>query len=225
MLRSSIALLLLVSLALSAVFSAPRWLRDLGLASWLLVGVAALLFGLAWLLGATSAITQPVLAAFVVACVASPLVHWLNEGADVPQEIIDAAGFMERIKQPEASSAADKPRKSAEQIAAEAAAKAAAKTEATKPAESTTAADKPAETKADAPAPTQPAVAKTTKAPKPGELEKPCSNVEREKRRLVNSPTQRTSTYRGCQFDVNMWMEPLNFLSRNEFFRSAGGGA
>lgn len=63
---------------LSAVFSAPRWLRDLGLASWLLVGVAALLFGLVWLVGATAAITQPVLAAFVVACVASPLVHWLK---------------------------------------------------------------------------------------------------------------------------------------------------
>ena len=63
---------------LSAVFSAPRWLRDLGLASWLLVGVAALLAGLVLLLGATSAITQPVLAAFVVACVSSPLVHWLR---------------------------------------------------------------------------------------------------------------------------------------------------
>lgn len=63
---------------LSAVFAAPRWLRDLGLASWLLVGVAALLVGLILLLGATSAITQPVLAAFVVACVASPLVHWLK---------------------------------------------------------------------------------------------------------------------------------------------------
>jgi hypothetical protein len=31
---------------LSAVFSAPRWLRDLGIASWLLVGLAALLVGL-----------------------------------------------------------------------------------------------------------------------------------------------------------------------------------
>jgi predicted PurR-regulated permease PerM len=63
---------------LSAVFSAPRWLRDLGLAAWFLVGVAALLVGLVLLLGATAAITQPVLAAFVVACVASPLVHWLK---------------------------------------------------------------------------------------------------------------------------------------------------
>jgi predicted PurR-regulated permease PerM len=63
---------------LSAVFSAPRWLRDLGVASWLLVGVAALLAGLVLLLGATSAITQPVLAAFVVACVASPIVGRLQ---------------------------------------------------------------------------------------------------------------------------------------------------
>ncbi len=63
---------------MSAVFAAPRWLRDLGLAAWFLVGVAALLVGLVVLLGATSAITQPVLAAFVVACVASPLVHWLK---------------------------------------------------------------------------------------------------------------------------------------------------
>ena len=63
---------------LADVFSAPRWLRDLGFASWLLVGVAGLLFGLVWLLGATSVITQPVLVAFVVASVASPLVSWLG---------------------------------------------------------------------------------------------------------------------------------------------------
>jgi predicted PurR-regulated permease PerM len=63
---------------LSAVFSAPRWLRDLGLLSWFLVGVAFLLAGLIALLGATSAITQPVLIGFVVACVASPVVHWLG---------------------------------------------------------------------------------------------------------------------------------------------------
>jgi putative heme transporter len=69
---------------LSAVFAAPRWLRDLGLLSWFLVGVAALVVGVILLLGATSAITQPVLAAFVVACVASPMVHWLK-GHGVPR--------------------------------------------------------------------------------------------------------------------------------------------
>jgi putative heme transporter len=63
---------------LSAVFSAPRWLRDLGVASWLLVGVAALLVGLTWVLGLTSTITEPVLAGLVVATVASPGVSWLE---------------------------------------------------------------------------------------------------------------------------------------------------
>jgi hypothetical protein len=33
---------------LSAVFAAPRWLRDLGLAAWLIVGVIVLLVGLIW---------------------------------------------------------------------------------------------------------------------------------------------------------------------------------
>ena len=32
--------------ALSNVFSSPKWLRDLGLASWLLAGVAILLAGI-----------------------------------------------------------------------------------------------------------------------------------------------------------------------------------
>jgi predicted PurR-regulated permease PerM len=64
---------------LSAVFSAPRWLRDLGLAAWFLVGVTILVVGLIFLLGATAAITQPVLAAFVAACVAAPLVRWLQQ--------------------------------------------------------------------------------------------------------------------------------------------------
>jgi predicted PurR-regulated permease PerM len=62
---------------LSAVFAAPRWLRDLGLAAWLLVGVIVLLVGLIWLVGATSEITQPVIVAFVVACVTLPLVRRL----------------------------------------------------------------------------------------------------------------------------------------------------
>ncbi len=63
---------------LSGVFAAPRWLRDLGLASWLFTGVILLLAGLVWLLGATAEITGPVLVAFLLACVTSPLVHWLG---------------------------------------------------------------------------------------------------------------------------------------------------
>ena len=57
---------------LSAVFSSPRWLRDLGIAAWLLVGVAALLVGLTWIAGLTSTIMEPVLVGLVVATVASP---------------------------------------------------------------------------------------------------------------------------------------------------------
>ncbi len=63
---------------LSTVFSSPRWLRDLGLASWFLVGVGALLLGLTWVLGVTSTIVVPVVAGGVVAIVASPGVTWLQ---------------------------------------------------------------------------------------------------------------------------------------------------
>ena len=63
---------------LSTVFSAPRWLRDLGLASWFLVGVGALLLGLTWVLGVTSTIVEPVITGGVVAIVASPGVSWLQ---------------------------------------------------------------------------------------------------------------------------------------------------
>ena len=64
--------------AMSAVFSSPRWLRDLGVAAWLLVGVAALLVGLTWIAGMTSTIMEPVLVGLVVASVASPLVSLLQ---------------------------------------------------------------------------------------------------------------------------------------------------
>jgi predicted PurR-regulated permease PerM len=63
---------------LSAVFSAPRWLRDLGFASWLILGVVALLVGLVWLLGITSTIVEPVLVGLILAVVASPAVGWLG---------------------------------------------------------------------------------------------------------------------------------------------------
>jgi predicted PurR-regulated permease PerM len=63
---------------MSAVFSAPRWLRDLGVASWFLVGVALLFVGLTWVLGITSTIVVPVISGGVVATVASPAVTWLK---------------------------------------------------------------------------------------------------------------------------------------------------
>ena len=64
---------------LSNVFSAPKWLRDLGLASWLLAGVALLLVGIVWLAAATATIVDPVVAGLIVATVASPVVGWLGE--------------------------------------------------------------------------------------------------------------------------------------------------
>ena len=59
------------------VRAAPRWLRDLGVTSWLLVGVTLLLVGAIWLLALTQAIVMPLIAAGVIAAVASPVVGWL----------------------------------------------------------------------------------------------------------------------------------------------------
>ncbi len=63
--------------ALSGIFAAPNWLRDLGFSAWLLVGVAAALVGAIWLLSLTEAIVMPVITAGIIASVASPLVDWL----------------------------------------------------------------------------------------------------------------------------------------------------
>jgi predicted PurR-regulated permease PerM len=63
---------------LSATFSPPRWLRDLGRASWLLAGVFLVLGGLIWLLGATGQIVDPVTGALIVAVVVSPIVRRLQ---------------------------------------------------------------------------------------------------------------------------------------------------
>ena len=64
--------------SLSRVFSAPMWLRDLGLLAWFLVGVAVLLVGLVWLLGLTSTIIVPVTLGAILATVAGPLVSALQ---------------------------------------------------------------------------------------------------------------------------------------------------
>jgi predicted PurR-regulated permease PerM len=63
---------------MSTVFAAPRWLRDLGRSAWLLAGVFLILAGLTWLLGATSVIVDPILAAIIVATVAMPVVSGLQ---------------------------------------------------------------------------------------------------------------------------------------------------
>src|SRR5215207_2757056 len=63
---------------LTGVLAVPSWLRDLGLAAWLLVGVTLLMVGIVWLLSLTDVIVTPVLTAAVVAAVASPLVGWLH---------------------------------------------------------------------------------------------------------------------------------------------------
>jgi predicted PurR-regulated permease PerM len=65
--------------SLSRVFSAPMWLRDLGLLAWFLVGVAILLVGLVWLLGLTSTITLPVILGAILATVAGPLVSKMQQ--------------------------------------------------------------------------------------------------------------------------------------------------
>ena len=63
---------------LRGIFTAPDWLRDIGVAAWLLVGVALATVGLIWILGLTQVIVAPVIVASVVAAVASPLVAWLQ---------------------------------------------------------------------------------------------------------------------------------------------------
>ena len=63
---------------LTGIFAAPSWLRDVGLTAWLLVGVALFLVGAVWLLSLTNTIVVPVIAAGVIASVASPLVAWLQ---------------------------------------------------------------------------------------------------------------------------------------------------
>src|SRR3954469_21993061 len=63
---------------LHGVFNAPTWLRDLGMMSWLLVGVAVMLVGVAVLLSLTNAIVAPVVTAAIVAAVLSPLVARLQ---------------------------------------------------------------------------------------------------------------------------------------------------
>ncbi len=58
--------------------AAPVWLRDLGFASWLLVGFLVVIAGVIWLLGQTSTIVMPVIVAGVLGAVAGPAVGWME---------------------------------------------------------------------------------------------------------------------------------------------------
>jgi putative heme transporter len=62
---------------LSGIFRAPAWLRDLGVASWLLVGVTGLLIGSVWILSLIDTIVIPVVTATIIAAVLSPVVRAL----------------------------------------------------------------------------------------------------------------------------------------------------
>ena len=63
---------------LASAFAAPRWLRDLGRTSWLLVGFFALMAGVIWLLATTNTFVGPVVAGTIVATVAMPVVGVLD---------------------------------------------------------------------------------------------------------------------------------------------------
>ena len=64
--------------SLSRVFSAPTWVRDLGLLAWFLVGVGVLLVGVVVLLGIMSTILIPVTLGAILATVFGPLVSKLQ---------------------------------------------------------------------------------------------------------------------------------------------------
>ena len=63
---------------LKGAFATPRWLRDLGRTSWLLVGLLLVLLGLIWLLAETYTIVGPMVCALIVAVVAMPVVLMLD---------------------------------------------------------------------------------------------------------------------------------------------------
>src|SRR3954451_23830261 len=65
-------------LHVSGLFGAPPWLRDLGMASWLGVGVTLMIVGTIWVLSLTETIVMPVTTAAIIAAVTSPLVRGLQ---------------------------------------------------------------------------------------------------------------------------------------------------
>jgi predicted PurR-regulated permease PerM len=60
------------------MFLVPDWLRNIGLMSWFMVGIAIFLVGAVWLAALTNVIVVPVIVAAIVAAVAAPVVRWLS---------------------------------------------------------------------------------------------------------------------------------------------------
>lgn len=64
---------------LSGLIALPDWLRNMGLIAWLTTGVIVLTLGVVWLLSLAEAIVVPLIAAAIIAAVASPLVRWIAD--------------------------------------------------------------------------------------------------------------------------------------------------
>jgi predicted PurR-regulated permease PerM len=63
---------------LTGLFGVPQWLRDLGFAAWLLVGITLLVVGAIGLLALTHTIVLPVLTASIIAAVLTPVMRLLH---------------------------------------------------------------------------------------------------------------------------------------------------
>ncbi len=82
------------------LFTAPRWLRDVGFSSWLLLGFGGALVAVIWVLSLTETIVLPVITAGIIASVGSPAVDLMHRrgvprgiGAAVVMLMIIAAAF------------------------------------------------------------------------------------------------------------------------------------
>src|SRR5829696_1828615 len=80
---------------LAGMFAPPSWLRDAGMAAWLLVGICALLAALVALLALMDTIVIPVVTATIIAAVCSPLVRRL--AAHMPRAAATVIVFLSLI--------------------------------------------------------------------------------------------------------------------------------
>ena len=63
---------------LGNLLTPPPWLSNLGTSAWLVAGIALVVVATVWVLALTQTIVMPLIAAAVIAAVASPIVAWLN---------------------------------------------------------------------------------------------------------------------------------------------------